>query len=645
MALIESVFRTVPVGLAFWDTKLRYVRVNEALESMYGIAAAELIGRSLFELRPEYGADLTPVIQQVLETGSPVLDLELSGERRDEPGVRRVWVTSFFPVRDPTGELLGVGCSTSDVTAERNALAERERAEDRVRFLARASDLLNETLDYEQTLASLAEMLVPMLAGQVVIDLVEDDGSMRCVAAAHSNPAKSAYVRDLRRRYPPTAADHPVQRAVRTGEAVYLADVQEHVDEMAHDPAHAEEIRELANTSGIVVPLIARGRTLGAIQLGTVDPQPRFTQQDVELATELARRASLALDNARLYGEAQARAHAASALEFVDDGVFLLDEDDVIRLWNPAAAQTFRVKTAKALGRPAGELIQDWNSVHDRIHVGSEPSSGARRAQTVPVNVQGEERWLSISAVRFPGGTVYAFRDLTEERAVDQLKSDFVATVSHELRTPLAAIYGAALTLQRNDVRLEESQRDGLLDVVASEADRLARIVNDILWASRLDSGQMGVSIESCDAAKLVNQVVEALRSHAPADVELVVEVPTGLPPVATDPDKLRQVLTNLVDNAVKYSPDGGKVLVAVTHAGNRIRFRIEDRGLGIPPAEQSRIFEKFFRLDPSMTRGVGGTGLGLYICRELVDRMQGRITVASDGRSGSTFTVELPVA
>jgi PAS domain S-box-containing protein len=645
MALIESVFRTVPVGLAFWDTKLRYVRVNEALESMYGIAAAELIGRSLFELRPEYGADLTPVIQQVLETGSPVLDLELSGERRDEPGVRRVWVTSFFPVRDPTGELLGVGCSTSDVTAERNALAERVRAEDRVRFLARASDLLNETLDYEQTLASLAEMLVPMLAGQVVIDLVEDDGSMRCVAAAHSNPAKSAYVRDLRRRYPPTAADHPVQRAVRTGEAVYLADVQEHVDEMAHDPAHAEEIRELANTSGIVVPLIARGRTLGAIQLGTVDPQPRFTQQDVELATELARRASLALDNARLYGEAQARAHAASALEFVDDGVFLLDEDDVIRLWNPAAAQTFRVKTAKALGRPAGELIQDWNSVHDRIHVASEPSSGARRAQTVPVNVQGEERWLSISAVRFPGGTVYAFRDLTEERAVDQLKSDFVATVSHELRTPLAAIYGAALTLQRNDVRLEESQRDGLLDVVASEADRLARIVNDILWASRLDSGQMGVSIESCDAAKLVNQVVEALRSHAPADVELVVEAPAGLPPVATDPDKLRQVLTNLVDNAVKYSPDGGKVLVAVTHAGNRIRFRIEDRGLGIPPAEQSRIFEKFFRLDPSMTRGVGGTGLGLYICRELVDRMQGRITVASDGRSGSTFTVELPVA
>jgi PAS domain S-box-containing protein len=644
-ALIEGVFRTVPVGLAFWDTDLRYVRVNEALEAMYGVSASELLGRTLFELRPEYGSDVLPVIQQVLATGSPVLGLELTGERRDEPGVPRVWVTSFFPVRAETGELLGVGCSTSDVTAERNALEERARAERRLRFLARASDLLNETLDYEKTLSALAEMAVPSLAGQIVIDLVEDDGSMRCVAAAHSDPAKSEYVRDLRRRYPPTAADHPVQRAVRTGDAVFLADVQEHVVEMAHDHAHAEEIRMLANTSGIVVPLIARGRTLGAIQLGTVEPQPRFTQADVELAIELARRASFALDNARLYGEAQARAHATAALEFVDDGVFLLDGDQTIRLWNPAAAQTFRVKAAKAIGRPAAELIQDWSTVQDRIRIASEPSSGAGRAQTVPVTVQGEERWLSISAVRFPGGTVYAFRDLTEERAVDQLKSDFVATVSHELRTPLAAIYGAALTLQRNDVHLEESQREGLLDVVASEADRLARIVNDILWASRLDSGQMKVSIESCDAAKLASQVVDAMRSHAPSDIALVVETQEGLPAVATDPDKLRQVLTNLVDNAVKYSPDGGRVLVAVTQIGNRIRFRIEDQGLGIPQAEQDRIFEKFFRLDPSMTRGVGGTGLGLYICRELVYRMHGRISVASDGRSGSAFTVELPLA
>jgi PAS domain S-box-containing protein len=645
LALLDGVFRTVPVGLAFWDTDLRYARVNEALEQMVGVAASELLGRSLLELQPDFGEDITSVVEQVLETGRPMLDRELRGSRRHTPREPRIWIASFFPVRDGAGALLGVGCAVTDVTAEHNAQEERARSEERVRLLARATELLNESLDYESTLSALAELAVPTLAGQVVVDLVEDDGSLRCVGAAHSDPGKTESIRDLRRRYPPTATDHPVQRALRTGQPVVIADVQQHVDEMAHDAMHAEEIRRLANTSGIVVPLIARGRTLGAIQLGTVAPQPRFDDADVELAVELARRASLALDNARLYREAQGRAHAAAALEFVDDGVFLLDEDDVVRLWNPAAAVTFGVKAAKAVGRPVGELIGDWSTLQDRIGVAGEPSSGAHRAQTVPLDIHGEERWLSISAVRFPGGTVYAFRDQTEERAVEQLKSDFVATVSHELRTPLAAIYGAALTLQRDDVRLEESQRDGLLDVVASEADRLARIVNDILWASRLDSGQMGVSIESCDAGKLARQVLDALRSHAPETVELTIEAADDLPPVAADPDKLRQVLTNLADNAVKYSPDGGVVRIALTHTGNRIRFRIEDEGLGIPPAEQDRIFEKFFRLDPSMTRGVGGTGLGLYICRELVYRMHGRIWVASEGRSGSTFYVELPVA
>jgi signal transduction histidine kinase len=127
--------------------------------------------------------------------------------------------------------------------------------------------------------------------------------------------------------------------------------------------------------------------------------------------------------------------------------------------------------------------------------------------------------------------------------------------------------------------------------------------------------------------------------------VQLELDAAEHVPPVAADPDKLRQVLTNLVDNGVKYSPDGGTVTLSVTTTGSRVRFRVDDEGLGIPPAEQGRIFEKFFRLDPQLTRGVGGTGLGLYICRELVQRMHGRIWVASDGRRGSTFTVELPAA
>src|SRR5213078_563947 len=236
-------------------------------------------------------------------------------------------------------------------------------------------------------------------------------------------------------------------------------------------------------------------------------------------------------------------------------------------------------------------------------------------------------------------------RDVTDERAVEQMKTDFVSTVSHELRTPLAAIYGAAMTLQRRDVVVEESQRERLLEVVSSEADRLARIVNDILWASRLESGRMSIAIERCDAAAIAVEVVDVLRSRAPEGIEVAVRKSRGLPPVAADPDKLRQILTNLIDNAIKYSPDGGRVGVEIGRSGGRVRFRVSDEGLGVPPAEQDRIFEKFFRLDPNLTRGVGGTGLGLYISRELVQRMGGRIWVEAPNGRGSTFVVEFATA
>ncbi len=283
-------------------------------------------------------------------------------------------------------------------------------------------------------------------------------------------------------------------------------------------------------------------------------------------------------------------------------------------------------------------MLRPWESLAPLTEARSGP-------ETHPVEVEGRELWLSITGVSFGGGAVFAFRDLTAERAVDRLKSDFVSTVSHELRTPLAAIYGAALTLRRDDVRLSEPQRDGLLEVISGESDRLARIVNDILWASRLESGALHTTIEVCDGVDLARGIVEAARSYVPPNVRLEFEAPADAPPLAGDPDKVRQVLSNLVENAVKYSPEGGTVVVVVAPAGDRLRFTVHDEGLGIPPEEQGRIFEKFYRLDPQLSRGVGGTGLGLYICRELVVRMGGRIWVESDGARGSRFVVELPRA
>jgi signal transduction histidine kinase len=198
--------------------------------------------------------------------------------------------------------------------------------------------------------------------------------------------------------------------------------------------------------------------------------------------------------------------------------------------------------------------------------------------------------------------------------------------------------------LRREEPALE-AQREGLLDVIAGESERLARIVNDILWASRLESGTLHIAVESCDPRKLASTVVEATRAHLPPNVTVELEVAPDVPAIAADPDKVRQVLTNLVDNAVKYSPDGGDVHVDVSMSGEVVCFSIRDEGLGIPLSEQARIFEKFYRLDPELTRGVGGTGLGLYITRELVRRMNGRVDVESREGEGSTFRVELPVA
>ena len=200
------------------------------------------------------------------------------------------------------------------------------------------------------------------------------------------------------------------------------------------------------------------------------------------------------------------------------------------------------------------------------------------------------------------------------------------------------------MTLQRGDVELNDAQEAGMLEVISGESERLARIVNDILLASRLDSGAATVEIGRTDAAELARGVLAAAEAHLPPGVELALAVPEPGPQVAADPDGLRQVLVNLVENAVKYSPDGGLVELEVEPADGRVRFAVRDRGLGIPASEHERIFEKFFRLDPNLSRGVGGTGLGLYISREIVRRMGGRIRVESEPGRGSTFSFELPL-
>jgi PAS domain S-box-containing protein len=641
LAVVDAVFAAAPIGLAFMDTTFRYVQVNDALARINGVPAEEHYGRTLRDVLGDLADEIEPYHRRVIESGEPILDLYVTGQIAGAPGETRNWLVSYYPVRDVSDLTIGVGVVLTDVTEREQARAEAEAANNRLAVLADASARLASTLDYETTLANLATLLVPRYADWYAVDVLDDTGGFKRLAVAHMDPAKDEWVAKALERY--TAEPEEPEgtgRAVRTGEALlYRTISDDFLASSTKDPEHHQVLHQLGMESAMVVPLTAGGRTYGALMLVSADPKRLYDENDLDFAQHLARRAAVAVENARLYRTAEEQARASLVVAHVADGVLLVDRLGVIRLWNPAAEQITGLATQDALGRRAEDLFGSKDAIAPL------PQGEATRPTTYQVDVNGRELWLSITGVGFGDGTVYAFRDLTAERAIEKLKSDFVSTISHELRTPLAAIYGAALTLRRDDVRLGEPQRDGLLEVIANESDRLARIVNDILWASRLESGGMHTTIEQCDGVAIARGVLDAARQYVPPSIELAFSAPNDAPPIAADADKARQVLTNLVDNAVKYSPDGGRVELEITVAGRGLRFAVRDQGLGIPPAEHRRIFEKFYRLDPDLTRGVGGTGLGLYISRELLERMGGRIWVESSGRGGSTFVAELPIA
>jgi two-component system phosphate regulon sensor histidine kinase PhoR len=395
----------------------------------------------------------------------------------------------------------------------------------------------------------------------------------------------------------------------------------------------------------MTVPLRARERVLGAITFIASTSDRRYGADDLAFAQELARRAAVAIENAQLHAETEKRASASLVLDHVGEGVFLVDSHGVVRLWNPAAEAITGIAAKSIVGHPAVEALAGWADIAERVPVAASASSAELRPETLPLGLGEREVWLLISGVTFPEGTVYAFRDMSEERGLRKFQTDFVATISHELRTPLAAVYGAAMTLQERAGALDSESRDRLLEIIYAEASRLSRIIDDVLWATRLESGRLEFAIEQCEPASIAESVVKAANVHLPNTLTLELQAHGPLPVMATDPDKVRQVLANLLDNAVKYSPDGGVIRLTIEPDGHFVRFAVADEGLGIPAQEHTRIFEKFYRLDPNQTRGVGGTGLGLYIARELVRRMNGKLWVESSEGEGSTFYVELPLA
>jgi signal transduction histidine kinase len=452
-------------------------------------------------------------------------------------------------------------------------------------------------------------------------------------------------------------------RVITTGEPLLVNDVPEQVRQpggVYYDVDREGRMRKIPEEgppgvrAAMMLPVKHEGQVVGVVQL--MNAAAEYDAGQLELAEGLVGLMGAAARNARLHETAQAEAaararaeataaereHAARVLDAVGDGVFLLDDEGLIRFWNHAAEVVTRKAGDDVWGRPVGELFGRWEELAEEIPVSQ--SSAAARPVTLPVDVDGQELWLSFVAVRSPAGVVYAFRDLTLERRLDEAKSEFVATVSHELRTPMAAVLGAAKTLMRDDIELTPDRRRQLLEMIGAQGTRLTKIADDVLIASRLDRDELRLDRDEVDMGEVVRTAVEHMRESLPETISLTSRTANGAAALG-DRSRIEQVLVNLIDNAIKYSPGGGEVSVSAAASQIRVRVEVRDSGIGIPSAEQGSIFEKFYRGSLEGEQVRAGTGLGLYICRELVRRMGGTIGVESDPGLGSTFYFELPRA
>ena len=395
------------------------------------------------------------------------------------------------------------------------------------------------------------------------------------------------------------------------------------------------------DTVDIDVPL--GGGEIGVFELRITDASWKGAEAKLVTVRDVTERARHEAHVHQLNHELRLRADAAMVLTHVGDGVVLLDHGGVVLMWNPAAERILGTPRSDALGRTMTRLVPGWQQVVDEVPLNAH-SGGLPTGRSVVVDVQGQERWLSITGVRFEGGTVYAFHDLTEEVRVATLKRDFIDTASHELRTPLTAIYGAAHTLRRDDLDLGASVQGELIDVIWTQSQRLQRITENILATRKLDHDAANLQISRFDASRLAADVAAVARSHAPSGIELeVVDELDGDGILVADEGKVRQVLGNLVQNAVKYSPDGGTVTIAVRHRRASMEYEVSDEGMGIEADELERIFEKFYRSGSHEGRSIEGTGLGLYIARELARRLGGELRASSRPGQGSTFTLRVP--
>jgi PAS domain S-box-containing protein len=505
---------------------------NHAAERMYGYSAREAIGQSIRLIIPADRQDEEDQVLDRIRRGEPVQHFETV--RRHKDGTLLPVALTVSPVRDTAGVIIGASKIARDIRERKRAEAQAQRASRQTAFLARIAAVLGTSLDYEHALKAVANLAVPEIADWCAID-IEESGEIRRVAVAHIDPSKIGLTRMFPERYDDPTPPCSVPHIVRTGTPTVIPEITEEV--IASSTPGGREylrlIRELGLRSFMCLPLVAHGRTVGALSLGTGESGRSYTEEDIGFAEDVASRTALAVENARAYLEVQ---------------------------------------------------------------------------------------------------------------KANRLKDEFLATLSHELRTPLNAILGYARMLRSGMMKGEKVT--GALETVERNATSLTQIVEDVLDVSRIVSGKIRLNVQPVELQAVVRNAAATVHPAADAKglrIETVIDPRVG--PVSGDPDRLQQVVWNLLANAVKFTPRHGRVQIRLEQVNSHVEIVVSDTGIGIPEGFLPYIFERFRQAEGGTTRQHPGLGLGLAIARHIVEMHGGTIHAASGGEGkGATFRVQLPV-
>lgn len=412
--------------------------------------------------------------------------------------------------------------------------------------------------------------------------------------------------------------------------------------------------------NAVMVPLIwdkrdeeqrvVERKTIGVLMVANKRRQLPFSEEDRRILEILARQSASVIAGAQIYIELRERTEQLErAFESVSAGVILVNNNGKISLVNRTALQAFCGGTdGSVIGKPFVQVVQ-----HDKVRsiLATALSEGAELEGEVEI-YEPEERIYRVetSIVRDehgnPTGIVALFSDITEIRRLERMKTEFVSAVSHELRTPLTSIKGFVATLlEDREGYFDAETRYEFYQIIDQETDRLRRLIEDLLNLSRIERGvALQPHWQRVDLMKIIDRVLTIQRGYTDKH-QLVADVPEALPLIVADEDKIESVLTNLVNNAIKYSPNGGEVRVRAVREDNSVLISVQDQGIGIPKDKLTKIFEKFERVDSKETRAAGGTGLGLYLVKHLVELHEGQIWAESEGvGKGSTFYVRIPI-